>query len=521
MHDPFGHKIAVDGFIPNAYLRSLKELVVDEIKLKAFRESMKAQLLGIDSLRLRIPGGSETGVEEPKLDRLFSLIESFYVMEMRNNISFPGIINRRVKLNGENVFFAQEARTQRTIMFSSPSSHSDCVLMSSEAKGIEASPEECFVQLITACGSGCLHMLRAGMSIEDAVTIGVGHAGNLIQFVGFYLMPLSFPVVVALSPPLNVVGSQSDLVQIATWSLRCVAHCVRQVNLLDPTEELRRLTPREILVPTFQGKFFLKPIGCSLSQDKRLRSPMVLPDVSNRSLELNHIMFIYQRLSITQGHEQFLDLPLGVITVPYCAQNVFDRAAFMHHEELTKVLVDRVFQVRLFREKFLRADLNLAPLLVFPYLVGWESRKPDDQYHQGYAEQLELAVAFLNRARVDHQDLRPENILWRIDGNHFRLKICDFEDSVEFGEQISTKRVAYISEVNDYRNPFTRPNAGPTQYGCPRNNFYFRNCLRLWLDSNIEDFHAFAIDVVAAKNFVDSFYQAYPDPADGVDHGFA
>jgi hypothetical protein len=511
-YDPFGHKLPVDGYLPNEYLRNLKNSVLAAVEADRFLEKMKRKLLAVDSLRLNIIKGSETGVEDPNLDRLFGLIDATL-----RTANIPNIKNERWRMTGTKMPLAKEARLQPTIRFHHPSdtlSERDCLLLGSEGKGIQDSLEKCLIQLLAACGSGCIQLRNVGIGIEQAVTLGIAHAGNLVQFFGFYLLPVSFPVTVALTRPLSI-GSQADLKEIATWCLRCSEHCMNLVHLISPITDVPATPTNQV---TLRGQFFFKPIRSTLSEENQkigTRKDIVKPDVSNRTLELNHMLTIFQPLSITADNQRFIDFPLGVVTVPYLKTNTEPRVPFLHNQELCKLLIDHVFAVPHFTVTFRPEDLDLSPLVVFPYLPveEWSTRKPETSYVEGYTQELKAAVTFLNTAGVDHQDLRPANILWRVQGGRMRLKICDFEDSVLFGEQISSEYLSRIMDKNDYRYPFTRRyNGDLVQYGCARNNYYFRNIIVRWLNSGEPNFGDFASIAATRDKFVETFYNQFQSP---------
>ena len=238
-------------------------------------------------------------------------------------------------------------------------------------------------------------------------------------------------------------------------------------------------------------------------------------------------MNIFHQLSATPGqaapHEQFVDYPLGIITVPYNYDNTKIRGQFKENEELSKALVAQVYQIPHFRDNYRESSFPMSPLLVFLYLDDWVTTKPTEiETRESYFQQLQNAIAFLNLAQVDHLDLRPANIMWRLEGNEFRLKICDFENAVIFGTQISSQLLTQMA--GDYRYPFTSPyNDEPVQYGCARNNFYFRHCIRRWLDSEVNEFGKFVsiamTHTTPAENLVQNFFSRYPDPRDSDDHG--
>eukprot|EP01031_Cornospumella_fuschlensis_P026550 gene26551-32086_t len=94
-------------------------------------------------------------------------------------------------------------------------------------------------------------------------------------------------------------------------------------------------------------------------------------------------------------------------------------------------------------------------LLVFPLLDGWRNDKVPTDLVPAFVEKMASIVQILNAARIAHVDLRPQNVMWRIDGEgQLDCRLSDLEDSMYFGRFIvSSKLAAYVS---DCRYPVKR-----------------------------------------------------------------
>ena len=59
-------------------------------------------------------------------------------------------------------------------------------------------------------------------------------------------------------------------------------------------------------------------------------------------------------------------------------------------------------------------DLRYKPIILFPQLEDYHTDKPPLPLRVGYETSLERAITVLNQAGVAHLDLRPENIMWKV-----------------------------------------------------------------------------------------------------------
>lgn len=97
-----------------------------------------------------------------------------------------------------------------------------CVLIGSDANGQDESARNCYPELLACCGESAVELYRAGLKLEDAVVPGIAIMGSAIQFCAVYLIPDVFPVMVALSPALDPLGSLSIQDEISKWCLRFI-----------------------------------------------------------------------------------------------------------------------------------------------------------------------------------------------------------------------------------------------------------------------------------------------------------
>mmetsp|Transcript_16465 Transcript_16465/g.22508 ORF Transcript_16465/g.22508 Transcript_16465/m.22508 type:complete len:112 (-) Transcript_16465:50-385(-) len=57
--------------------------------------------------------------------------------------------------------------------YRSGSQSPDKLVVGAEVKGLDASIESCYSQLISVCGNGAISLLESGVSLEDAVVPGI------------------------------------------------------------------------------------------------------------------------------------------------------------------------------------------------------------------------------------------------------------------------------------------------------------------------------------------------------------
>jgi serine/threonine protein kinase len=117
-----------------------------------------------------------------------------------------------------------------------------------------------------------------------------------------------------------------------------------------------------------------------------------------------------------------------------------------------------------------------AIVVSFPLLrkeEGWSNNKPLESHAQAYINELGRAVSVLNDAEVAHMDLRPSNIMWRLDpddDSKVQMQIIDLEDAERFGHPIRLWEVL----KEDVRYPVSPEAIGPMRASACHNEWFFK-----------------------------------------------
>jgi len=303
----------------------------------------------------------------------------------------------------------------------------------------------------------------------------IAMAGTSCQFFAVYLLKDNFPVLVALSPELNLFGTFEQQRVIAEW-------CLRVVSFASATEEMlqrhRYDQPLATGVCLNMSGYFAKPVG-----EKWRMSDRGSALYSGKNLRLNYIMRLYERIRVScevagiNSKISFL-FPEGVVSIP--GRDVLESL------DLREMLLADCR-----KDGFSGFDESFTPLIIFPRLSGseWNISKPPPEYRDQYVEQLKLAIAALNVSQVAHLDLRPANIMWRADGkgknSHVELQVIDFEDAVLFNDVIPEKFVKAVVETGDRRYPFKSGDEMAAQEAKKLHNDFFLDAVSRWTESEI------------------------------------
>lgn len=130
------------------------------------------------------------------------------------------------------------------------------VLIGTEAKGQEAAAWKCYPQLLAFCGESAIDLYLEGLKLEVAVVPEIATVGSAFQFCALYLIPDVFPVMVALSPALDPLGSLCMQDEISKWRLRFMRFAEDTETLLRGQNSLRQVHGLNLSV---NGQFF-KPV---------------------------------------------------------------------------------------------------------------------------------------------------------------------------------------------------------------------------------------------------------------------
>jgi len=151
-----------------------------------------------------IEGGSETMINNINIQLMFTSMSVYANAKYHLNVK-----SQAMTLSSADCYLAKSIYPDMCLTINNR------LILCSEVKGIEASIRECYSQLISVCGSTCIVMRRLGIPIDDCIVPGIAMAGSQCQFVAAYLLEGAFPLLVALSPILDLFQSSNDCQCIA------------------------------------------------------------------------------------------------------------------------------------------------------------------------------------------------------------------------------------------------------------------------------------------------------------------
>jgi hypothetical protein len=469
-YDVFGHVCRSGTFVPNLRIRDLVRYSPSQESSQELADLFAHGLQYTDTYK-HIAGGSEQKLVDP-------------------NLQF--VLNTVIRIHGGDKCMVAKIVTNRSVL--SKSAHGEhCitsiagkfpqkVLVVTEVKSIEASIEECYSQCTTVCGDAAVDLRRCGLSQEDCVVPGFMMAGTVCQFCAVYLIADMFPVLVMLSDVLSTIGSIEQQLEIAQWHLRLILHAKETVKLLNMPTTVPLEIPRMIQLNVTE--MFLKPVRARNKGDTILSDPS-LP-ISSRSSRLNTIMRMYKLMHKGDGLGRNLEnapvlFPIGVLSMP-------DESVAESKDIFTMI------KTVCLKEGFIEPDFFLSPIIAFPLLRDWNNEKPPQRLHASYMVELDNAIAFMNSGKVAHMDLRPANIMWQeLTDNAVSMRIIDFEDAVIFTHTIPNDWIGVIVATHDFRYPFRVGDEAQRKVADERYNFFFREAIRRWLDSEENEFREFMV----------------------------
>lgn len=220
-------------------------------------------------------------------------------------------------------------------------------------------------------------------------------------------------------------------------------------------------------------KLFFKPVYGHNKSDRHGADASRY--VSCLRTELNYIMEVHDLISLVEGHEVYITQPRGVMSMPTQDEN-----------EALHGLIHRKLQAHR-----LCSPAPQAPIILYLDLsvIGYSPCKHDllQQHTDAFIEAVSRAINILDVARVCHMDLRPENIMFKIDDNgHLSIQVIDMESAVKFGDHLPLqdcfkydKRYPYIDNYFDQ---------GVTVVASEIHNTWFYLALTNWIKSQVEDF---------------------------------
>lgn len=419
LYDVFALPCSPSSYIPNRRIRTLvkcyQELSDHTDDVRNFEYYMKMDLKSLHTWRYS-SGGSETHICNPNLSNYLSMINS---RVGNNTTENTAVINDSLPFRL--VLANQKSKSEQRIQWR------DHVIIASEAKGVEHSHYAALVQGFEVGGDSSVNMWRCGLDTELAVTPVILSYGDCFCIYSVYLLPDCYPVIVQLSPPLTYLTLEGRCC-LARWGIVLAKFALETIDILN-----KRLVGRDSSRKSKQpglyiarGLFF-KPLrefdttrNCTLDLGSSLRT------------NLESLMLAYHRLHVVENSDRYILFPLGVIAYPspqsesydYRIRDIMDTSIhnhFPHHNDLVR---------------------NGCPVVVYEELSSeWSNKKPPSDVVQSYVYNVHKAVEVLNEAKISHMDLRPANILWRIDPafdtkSEVEIRVIDLEDSVPFGFHI-------------------------------------------------------------------------------------
>ena len=277
-YDAFAQVCAAGSYFANARLQDLVDLAIDRQLAIGFTCALGGYLQYVDTFR-NIPEDSESALVDCNLQSMLTIMADFSNGKLRwREVS---------TVQKDFMYLADSASPKHCLQFISRSLSSPQVFLGSEAKGVQASVRTCLPQLISVCGSRCIEMHRLGLSREACVVPGVAMAGGSCQFLAMYLLEDNFPVLVALSPELNLFGTLQEELMIAEWCLRLVSFASATGELLLRSGETK--WANKVAVRLNMTGYFAKPVRegwkvLSMAKDQARRF------YSQKNKRLNHVM---------------------------------------------------------------------------------------------------------------------------------------------------------------------------------------------------------------------------------------
>lgn len=418
---PFSYNSSKGTFLPNERLRELTrraghlvEQGSESADLRKIEHFLRSSLVLPDSFQAA-KSGSESQFNDNNLKTLMNMIVS-------------GCSDLVVKKEGVS-FVLLLASPDSKPEYRIESLSTKFPVVASECKGLDDSISEATPQGFQLCADSALHMCHKGISLESCVVPGLVMAGEHLEIIAVYLVPRYFPCLVSLSRSIHL----TDLWELAAWLVALREFALQSVNLIIGTQarvQGGRSIPAEVNNRiVLSSRLFFKPI---FSKDKSMRAGVEgdWMDVSSCRSRLRIILTAYERLWRCRERLEFeyVLFPIGVMSFPTTNKYSF---------EVCRLLQDKCSQSFVYTE----SEIKHAPLLIFHFLDDkvWKNvEKPPEKYREQYIEALRQVVDLLNEAGVAHMDLRPSNIMWKVDDSKGRLdiRVIDFEDACLFGTYI-------------------------------------------------------------------------------------
>lgn len=504
LYDVFTPPCVYGTFIPNERLRQLSASLESLSKTSNIAVYGASFLKNNFLMQQAVPypaGGGETKVNDPNLQVYCNYVLSRANALIGQSSSSSGgdglTFTLKKNSTGWNFNFVLACDNSNPEYFIQ-AIQTRCVVIGSEAKGVEHSHLESLPQVLQLCGDSALFLRRRGLAIDECVVPGIVVVGETFQIVGVYLMPAHFPVLVNVSPPISL----TETLMLAVWAEALAMFACETLSLVTrcgTVDDFIQINELQL-----SASSFFKPIRLdaklteecsSISSQDSSTNPN---SVSKQRVVLNHIMRIYQKLYQTSPEKAtaVIQFPLGIITVP---SSTNAHASSIRHaiERCTK----RHFKNMSYRFQ----SLTYTPCLVLQNLsyddsddlpgrcYRWKNERPRQEYVGPYLAQFARLIDLLNAAGVVHMDLRPQNVMWKALANgSVQIQAIDFEEALFVGELVPADTVKMHKK--DFRYPIAFEPSVNDAYGADQNvfaktaynDFFFDN-ISAWLTQSAND----------------------------------
>ena len=320
-------------------------------------------------------------------------------------------------------------------------------LVASEAKRVEHSTLFCWPQVFALGGDICRTLLHLG--VADPGVAGVICAGDVLQFVGVFLIPHDQPAFCLLSKPLNLF-CQEDLLQVAAWVDAVAAHARDTRRLVSQANMPRKLPNPKLLL----AGHFLKPVRGSIPTLQR---------VTEHRATLVTLMRAYKLLHDAAYARPCVLFPLGVVQLTLNASDF--------NTDVKSVM----------RSEFAEWARPLTPVLVYPWLdEPWGNGHPGEA-RDAYNHAVKIAVDAVTAAGVVMLDLRPANVMWRLLANgSVEVQLIDFEHVLPEGYVIDSQLVTQYAEDARYNVSSFDCDGEGNYYAHTRTNSHWLDFITAW-----------------------------------------
>lgn len=515
LYDPFFGICSHNTYLPSALLRDLVAFTPEYKNIDAVACKL-AKIGSAHSFQFH-RSSSETSIVDVMLEAIVDILQQLSKNQLtkRSKLALTQLVC--------NVMKPEHCLTGADHL-------QDFIFLGTEAKGLEASTASCLVQLHAVCSVAALKMLDK-LSYDEVVVPGIALSGEGVQVFGMYLLPPSFPVMVALSPALKLSESKAVLDDIALWLLRCLRSATAMRDRLAATLTSSSSGSCSSLQLSMKNLFF-KPVRpmmfCRPETETAIRSPVLH--------RLNDVMSIFKALSDQKEATNCVLFPVGVVFVPCSAETFGGRIKNIETSQqstrtrkqstsddqssTTKRPLDNVLEssrqvetdfrrplVAWLQRKFPNDVVDEQPLIVFENLTeakGWRTaaHRPHSRLVRSFEAALTRAVQLLNAAGIAHLDLRPANILWREKRSpaEVEIRLIDFDDSLRFGSRISPEWITEKIKHKDRRFPFRSGDGEPNHVTAGSfHNLFFLIAVMRWMkeaedEEGFGDFMASAAD---------------------------